>query len=212
LNLFVAQLRTEEDQAERSRVVSRIDAAVGAMNELFNALLDISKLDAGVLTPDVSEFPVEHLLKRIVSTFASAAREKGLQLRVVGIRPWVRSDFILLERILLNLVSNAVRYTARGGVVVGCRRRDGRLRIDVCDTGIGIPQDQQATFSGSSTASPAPTTVAPAASVWLAIVDRLCHLLDHQTNWLATWQGVGFPSRCPWLRVRPAALSISFRR
>ena len=111
LNLFVAQLRAESDPAERSRLVARIDAAVSAMNELFEALLDMSKLDAGILAPNLTEFPVEHLLKRMETTFAEAAREKGLRLRVVPSSAWVRSDFILLERILLNLVSNAVRYT-----------------------------------------------------------------------------------------------------
>ena len=64
------------------------------------------------------------------------------------VRAWIRSDFILLERILLNLVSNAVRYTERGGVVVGCRHRNGRLRIDVCDSGIGIPEDQRRNIFG----------------------------------------------------------------
>ena len=139
LGLFVAQLRTRLDAGERDQLLERIDAAVAAMNELFKALLDISKLDAGVLTPDVSEFPIEHLLKRIETTFAAAAREKGLRLRVVPSSAWVRSDFIMLERILLNLVSNAVRYTELGGVVVGCRRRSDEVRIDVCDSGIGIP-------------------------------------------------------------------------
>ena len=125
LNLFLDQRRSETDQVERSRLDAQIDAAVAAMNELFNSLLDISKLDAGVLAPSISEFPVDHLLKRIETTFAATAREKGLRLRVVSSRAWVRSDFILLERILLNLVSNAVRYTERGGVVVGCRHRNG---------------------------------------------------------------------------------------
>ncbi len=213
LNLFVAQLRTEEDQAERNRVVARIDAAVDAMNELFNALLDISKLDAGVLTPDFSEFPVEHLLERIVSTFASAAREKGLQLRVVGSRAWVRSDFILLERILLNLVSNAVRYTARGGVVVGCRRRDGRLRIDVCDSGIGIPQDQQGNIFGEFYRLAGPDRGRTGGlGLGLAIVDRLCHLLEHQIE-LSSRLGRGsrFSVSVPLAAVRrePATLSIS---
>jgi signal transduction histidine kinase len=109
LNLFVAQLRSLKDQAEQSRVFERIEAAVGAMNELFDALLDISKLDAGVLAPDISEFPVDHLLKRLEATFTPAARDKGLRLRVRPSDAWVCSDFILLERILLNLVSNAIR-------------------------------------------------------------------------------------------------------
>ena len=118
LNLFVAQLRDESNPAERSRLVSRIDAAVGAMNELFEALLDMSKLEAGVLEPNLTEFPIERLLERIETTFAESAREKGLRLRVVASGAWVRSDSILLESIMLNLVSNAVRYTPRGGVVV----------------------------------------------------------------------------------------------
>ena len=82
------------------------------MNELFNALLDVSKLDAGALKPDISEFPIERLLNRIKATFAGTAREKNLSLRVVPSTAWVRSDFILLERVLLNLTANAIRYTA----------------------------------------------------------------------------------------------------
>ena len=118
----MAQLRGRRIRAaERDRIVGRIDAAVAAMNELFNALLDISKLDAGVLIPNVTTFPAAQLLSRIETTFAESAREKGLSLRAVPACAWVRSDFILLERILLNLVSNALRYTTRGGVVVGCR-------------------------------------------------------------------------------------------
>ena len=148
LGLFVAQLRTRLDAPDRDHVIERIDAAIDAMNELFNALLDISKLDAGVLAPDLREFPVNHLLKRIESTFAAAAWEKGLHFRVVPCGSWVSSDVILLERSLLNLVSNAVRYTDQGGVVVGCRRRTGRVRIDVWDSGIGIPDDQQRNIFG----------------------------------------------------------------
>ena len=139
LGLFVAQLRTRLDAPERDRVVERIDAAIAAMNELFNALLDISKLDAGVLTPDLKEFPVQHLLDRIETTFASAAREKGLHLRVVPSSSWVRSDLILLERILLNLVSNAVRYTGEVASSLAAAGAWRVPRIDVWDSGIGIP-------------------------------------------------------------------------
>ena len=114
LNLFVAQLQTETKPAERSRLVSRIDAAVASMNELFEALLDMTKLEAGILQANPAEFAVQRLLDRIETTFAELADKKGLSLRVVPCSAWVRSDPILLERILLNLVSNAVRYTARG--------------------------------------------------------------------------------------------------
>ena len=180
LNLFLDQRRSETDQVERSRLDAQIDAAVAAMNELFNSLLDISKLDAGVLAPSISEFPVDHLLKRIETTFAATARENGLRLRVVSSRAWVRSDFILLERILLNLVSNAVRYTERGGVVVGCRHRNGRLRIDVCDSGIGIPEDQRRNIFGEFyQLDGGEKDRRGGLGLGLAIVDRLCGLLDH---------------------------------
>jgi GAF domain-containing protein/CheY-like chemotaxis protein len=182
LNLFVAQLQTESDPAERKRLIDRVDAAVSSMNELFGALLDMTKLDAGMLEPSFTEFPLQRLLDRIETTFADAAREKGLRLRVVPSRAWIRSDPILLERILLNLVSNAVRYTAHGKVVVGCRRAGGNLRIDVCDSGPGIPQDQQRRVFGEFYQFAAADTerrTGTGLGLGLAIVDRLGQLLGH---------------------------------
>jgi signal transduction histidine kinase/CheY-like chemotaxis protein len=179
LTLFVAQLRTESNPEERNRLVARINAAVSSMNELFEALLDMSKLDAGVLELNLSEFPIEPLLARMETTFAEAAREKGLRLGVVPNSAWVQSDFILLERILLNLVSNAVRYTTDGGVVVGCRRRRGQLRIDVCDSGAGIPEEQQRTIFGEFIQLAAKPDRGGGLGLGLSIVDRLGRLLDH---------------------------------
>jgi signal transduction histidine kinase/DNA-binding NarL/FixJ family response regulator len=177
LNWFVTQLRNETDPAEKTRLVEQIETATRAMNELFNALLDISRLDAGVLAPTISEFPVEQLLKRIATTFSAAAREKRLRLRIVSSDAWVRSDFILLERILLNLVSNAVRYSVKGGLVIGCRRRAGLVRIEVWDTGVGIAEDQhQNVFREFYRIG---TTEQLGLGLGLAIVDRLCRLLGH---------------------------------
>ena len=178
LGLFVAQLRSTTGANERTYVVDRVDAAVATMNELFNALLDISKLDAGVLSPKLSDFPVAQLLRRIETTFAEPAREKGLSLRVSLCDAWVRTDFILLERILLNLVSNAVRYTSHGGIVVGCRKRDGWLRIEVWDTGSGIPADQRQKIFGEFYRL-SETRQGAGLGLGLAIVDRLCGLLGH---------------------------------
>jgi signal transduction histidine kinase/CheY-like chemotaxis protein len=187
LGLFVAQLRARANAAERERLVDRIDAAVAAMNELFNALLDIAKLDAGVLAPDLTEFPIEHLLKRTESTFATAAREKGLRLRVLPSGAWVCSDFILLERILLNLVSNALRYASSGGVVIGCRRRAGLLRIEVCDSGPGIPEDQRQNIFAEFYQLVGPKRNRHGGlGLGLAIVERLCRLLDHPLELTST--------------------------
>jgi signal transduction histidine kinase len=180
LNLFVAQLRSEPDPAERTRLAARIEAAVDNMNGLFGALLDISKLDSGAMKPSLSDFAVGGILKRMESTFATAAREKGLRLRVVPSSLWVRSDPILLERILLNLVSNAVRYTEAGSVVVGCRRKGESLRIDVCDSGTGIAADQQRSiFNEFYQVIPKEKGGRDGLGLGLAIVERLGSLLDH---------------------------------
>jgi signal transduction histidine kinase/CheY-like chemotaxis protein len=174
LGLFVGQLRGHVESIEGRQLVERVDGAVVNMNELFTALLDISKLDAGVLVPDLTEFPVDRLLKRMEVTFAAIARAKGLSLRVVPSSAWVRSDIIL-------------RFVAHGGVVVGCRRRDGLLRIDVCDTGPGIPKDRQRDVFGEFYQLDGPRQDRHRGmGLGLAIVDRLCRLLGHRVELTST--------------------------
>jgi len=185
LGLFVAQLRGHMKSAEGGRLVERIDAAITAMNELFNALLDISKLDAGVLAINVTDFPVAHLLNRIESTFREAAHENGLSFQLVSSSAWVRSDPILLERIVLNLVSNAVRYTTSGSVVVGCRRRGDTVHIEVWDSGPGIPEDQRRNIFGEFYRL-AGGKAQGGLGLGLAIVDRLCTLLGHSVQLVST--------------------------
>jgi signal transduction histidine kinase/CheY-like chemotaxis protein len=191
LNLFAAQLRSEKDPAERDRLAVRIDTAVANMNELFNALLDISKLDAGALQANVLEFPISRVLNRMAATFTQVALDKGLHLRVVSSSVWVRSDPILLEQILLNLVSNAVRYTPAGGIVVGCRRAGDALRIDVCDSGVGIAPDQQRSIFSEFYQVATPEKHSKAGlGLGLAIVERLCAVLEHPIG-LASKLGKG---------------------
>ena len=191
LGLFVGRLQGRVKAAERSRIVEQIDASVAAMNELFNDLLDMSKLDSGVLAPNISEFPIAQLLERTESTFSAAARKKGLSLRIVRNSAWVRSDFILLERILMNLVSNAVSYTAHGKVVVGCRLRGRHLRIDVFDRGPGIPEDEHISIFREFYQIGGPQRERQGGmGLGLAIVDRLCRLLKHEID-LASALGKG---------------------
>jgi signal transduction histidine kinase/CheY-like chemotaxis protein len=205
LNLFAAQLRYEKDQAERDRLAVRIDTAVANMNELFNALLDISKLDAGATTVSISNLPVSRVLGRIAAIFTQAAGEKGLRLRTVPSAAWVRSDPILLEQILLNLVANAVRYTNAGGIVVGCRRVGKALRIDVCDSGIGIAADQQGSIFGEFYQVPGAERGGRAGlGLGLAIVERLCAVLDHPIG-LASTLGKGSRFSVTVPRVAPQA-------
>jgi signal transduction histidine kinase/ActR/RegA family two-component response regulator len=205
LGLFVGQLPGHMRSAEGGRLVEQMDAAVTSMNELFNALLDISKLDAGVLSTSVTEFPIPLVLRRIERTFAETARNKGLSFQVVSSSAWVRSDPILLERIVLNLVSNAVRHTSSGGVVVGCRRRGGTVHIEVWDSGPGIPEDQRRKIFGEFYRL-AGDNAPGGLGLGLAIVDRLCKLLGHRVD-LSSRVGKGsrFSVTVP-LAVQPQAV------
>ncbi|MBR0785134.1 MASE1 domain-containing protein [Bradyrhizobium iriomotense] len=187
LGLFVAQLRTPLKPEERTKTIERVDATRKEMDDMFNSLLDISRLDAGMLTPKLTEFPIARLLQKIETAFDQATREKGLRLRIQPSDAWVRSDAMLLERIMLNLVSNAVRYTLRGGILVGCRRRGELLRIEVWDTGPGIPEDQRQNIFGEFFQIPASDqSKSGGLGLGLAIVDRLCLLLNHQIDLAST--------------------------
>lgn len=183
LNLLVAQLRAESLPAERERLTGRIEHAVGSINGLFDGLLDISKLDAGVVAAKVSAIPLQSVLDRVDATFAQAARARGLRLHVRAHDAWVRSDPVLLQRVVDNLVANALRYTRHGGVVVGCRRRAGTVRLEVWDSGIGIPADQhQAIFGEFYQLAPTATLRGEGLGLGLAIVARLAGLLDHRID------------------------------
>ena len=205
LGLFVGQLRSRAASIDRERIVERIDTAVAEMNELFEALLDISKLDAGVLAPNLTEFPIARLLQRIEATFTETAHEKGLSLRVSPSSAWIRSDIILLERILLNLVSNAVRYTSDGGVIVGCRRRGDRLLIEVWDSGPGIPDNQrQKIFDEFYQLADPDKDRRGGMGLGLAIVDRLRRLLEHPLELTsAVGKGSRFTIVVPMVAARP---------
>ena len=126
------------------------------MEDIIAALLEISRLDAGAMTPDVAAFRIDDLLRPLELDFAPLAEDKGIALDFVRSSLTVRSDRRLLRRLMQNLVSNAIKYTRSGRVLVGCRRRGNHLRIDVYDTGIGIPPHQQRAvfheFTGSSRA------------------------------------------------------------
>jgi signal transduction histidine kinase/ActR/RegA family two-component response regulator len=147
LGLFIAQLRGRIVDPDTLALVGKVEAAVTALQELLDSLLDISRLDAGIVKPTVADFRLQPLLGRLESAFAPQAERKGLRLRAVPTNLAVRSDPVLLERVLLNLLSNAVRYTERGGIVIGCRRRGSQVRIEVWDSGIGVaPEHAEAIF------------------------------------------------------------------
>lgn len=142
LTLLVTALKERVWEKESKRLAEHIEASASAMESLLNALLDLSRLDAGVVEARPVCFPVERVLKSLERQFTPLAQEKGLQLKVRSSELWVFSDPALLERILANLLSNALRYTDQGRVLIGIRRIHKEwLRLEVWDTGRGIPQE-----------------------------------------------------------------------
>lgn len=181
LGLFVGELQATVNTQKQREMVMKVEESVNAMSGLLNSLLDISKLDAGVIIPQVRNFNIETSLRRIQQDYCSLAEGKSIQFRVVPCSMSVRSDPVLLERILVNLVSNALRYTPAGGrVLLGCRKRGNNLRIEVRDNGIGIPSDeQQSIFLEFVQLANKERDRSMGLGLGLAIVERLSKLLHH---------------------------------
>lgn len=142
LGLFTASLRDAERRPEDSRKFEQILSSVDALESLFDELLDVSRLDAGYVQPNIVHLDTARLFARLESAYGPVAAKNGLELRFRGNPPPLHCDPILLERVLGNLISNALRYTLKGGVLVGWRRRGNRLQLEVWDTGIGIPRSE----------------------------------------------------------------------
>ncbi len=138
LNLLHGMLQQHLKDEEARELFVRMDETLDSMGDTLNALLDINRLESGAIQPQLEDFPIGEILHRLKAQFADDAAQRGLRLRVVPSHLIVRSDPGLLEHMLRNLVSNAIRYTAQGKILLGCRRRGDSLRIEVCDTGVGI--------------------------------------------------------------------------
>ena len=178
--LFLGALEDEVAEGRPRELVGRVEAALDTVSELLDALLDISKLDAGAWTTAPVSFPVAPLLARIADEYGPQAEACGLALRVVQSSAVVHTDRALLARVLRNLVSNAIRYTEAGRVVIGCRRSPGdRVSIEVWDTGIGIPDAKRARiFEEFHQLGPPPRRGDKGVGLGLAIVDRIARLLS----------------------------------
>ena len=205
MGLFAAALTEKVRDPEVLHVVNSINASVDALEGLFNELLDISKIDSGVLKANPTHFELASMLDRLRMDFEPEAFERGLRLRIVPTTAYLFSDPVLVERILRNLVSNALRYTKSGGVLVGVRRRGKEVSLEVWDTGIGIPPEQQdRVFEEFYQLANPERNSKKGLGLGLSIVKRLVNLLGARVD-LRSLPGRGsvFKVRLP-LGVRPS--------
>ncbi len=180
--LYVTSLIERQGGREDGRLVDNIDASLEAVEEIFGALLDISRLDSGAMRPEFVSFRTGELLRQIEVEFAPLAGAKGLTLTFVPCSQVVRSDRRLLRRLLQNLVSNAIKYTPSGRVLVGCRRQGEELRIDVYDTGVGIPQSKQRDIFLEFHRLDQGARIARGLGLGLSIVERIARVLGHEVE------------------------------
>ncbi|WP_041646201.1 response regulator [Aromatoleum aromaticum] len=181
LGLFIAELSQHTHAPASRRLVERIAASAEAMENLLDSLLDISKLDAGVLEPHISVFPLQPILDRIAAEQRPRLGTQDLLLRTRPTPLWVESDPVLFERIIGNLVSNAVRYTRKGHILVACRRRGERVRIEVRDNGVGIAAEaHEIIFQEFIQLDNPARSRDKGLGLGLAIVRRLTDLLGHR--------------------------------
>jgi two-component system, sensor histidine kinase len=183
LFLLVDVLRNAVEGEPAARTVEAAWEATKALRGLLDSLLDIARLDAGLVSPQVMPIPLQPLLERLAGEAQPEAARKGLRLRTVPTRAAVSSDAVLLERILRNLVENALRYTDRGGILLGCRRRGEHLRIEVVDTGRGIPAEKiDEVFKEFVQLENDERDRRKGIGLGLAIVRRLAALLGHRVD------------------------------
>ena len=177
------------------------------MEEIFGALLDISRLDTGVLRPDLTSFHIDDLMRQIAVEFTPLAVSKRLKLTFMPCAAVVRSDRRLLRRLIQNLVSNAIKYTPQGRVLVGCRRRGDTLRIDVYDTGLGIPAGKQRDIFVEFHRLDQGARIARGLGLGLSIVERVARVLGATVELDSTpGRGSHFAVSVPLSRAAPVAL------
>lgn len=184
LGLYIAELQRKTTGDEQQHLVNQVERAVESLSTLLNALLDISKLDAGAIVPQIRSCDIKFMLNQVAADYQMLANIRNIRLVVHACPLHISSDPMLLERILMNLVSNALRYTLQNGcVMIACRRRNGRLRIEVRDNGIGITAHDQANiFREFFQIAQPQLDSSKGLGLGLAIVDRLVKLLGHKID------------------------------
>ena len=206
LRLYLDTLERRIDDRLDRRILGGALSALSAGEELLRNYLDVSVLEAGIVQPEMADVAVGGLLAELAAECGTMAEAKGLDMRVVPCGAVIRSDAALLGRLLRNLLSNAVRYTASGRVLLGCRRRGGFLRIEVWDTGIGIPPEQlDAVFEDFYQVDNPERDRTKGFGLGLSVVNRAARLLGHPVE-VSSRPGRGsvFTVTVPLVEHRPS--------
>ena len=177
--LFLASISDEAMPPTAQSTLEKAQNALKSVEEILGALLDISKLESGPTAVDVGPVRLDQILAQLRDEFAPLAAGKGLRLNILPCRVTVQSDATYLRRILQNLIGNAIRYTAKGRVLVGTRRLPGAVRIEVLDTGPGIPEAERQNIFREFHRLNARASASEGMGLGLAIVERACALLGH---------------------------------
>ncbi|WP_334597676.1 hybrid sensor histidine kinase/response regulator NahK/ErcS' [Pseudomonas alvandae] len=189
--LFTSALLERREPVANAQLVRNVSNSLQDVENLLGTLVDISKLDAGVIKADVAPFALCELLDNLAAEYRQVARSEGLELRFIPCSVLVRSDIQLLARILRNLLSNALRYTPNGRVLLGCRRHGNRVSIEVWDSGIGIAQDRlEEIFQEFKRGDVQRPDQDRGLGLGLAIVEKIAGILGHRIQ-VRSWPGKG---------------------
>ncbi|MDH4125358.1 MAG: PAS domain S-box protein [Gammaproteobacteria bacterium] len=209
LSLLNGALRRTVKDARALEMIASQENSLTAMTNLLNSLLDISRLDAGAITPELEEFPMQRMIDRLSAEFARQAQQKGLKFSAQSCKAIVRSDPNLLSEIIQNLVSNAIRYTKKGAVTLRCIETDGCCSVQVEDTGVGIEKDQLEAIFKEFHQVKTPGSNKEGFGLGLAIVRRLADLLRHRIEVQSTpGSGSCFSVALPVIQSHVARVSV----
>jgi signal transduction histidine kinase/CheY-like chemotaxis protein len=206
ISLYVESLKPQMQGRAAEDTLNKIERSILGTVELFNAILDVTKLDAGVVQPNLAPVRIRKFFLHLADEFAAEADRRGVSLRVHASDVWIESDAILLERIVRNLLSNALLHTTHGGVLLSARPYQGRVRLQIWDTGCGIAAEHQPRiFEEFYQAETQPPQTHHGLGLGLAIVRRLARLLGYPLQLHSrSGQGTVFSLDVPVLANGPA--------
>ncbi|MEN3141058.1 PAS domain-containing hybrid sensor histidine kinase/response regulator [Ochrobactrum sp. WV_118_8] len=209
--LYSTALAEKLGRSETSEFARNIDSSLEAVEAILGMVLDISRLDTGSLKPDLSVFHLDKLMSQIATDFTPLAAAKGLKLRVVPSSIVVKTDRNMLRRLIQNLVSNSIKYSRKGGILLGVRRRGSFVELQVFDTGIGIPSQKLKLVFREFTRLDEGMREAEGLGLGLSIVDRIARLLPLSLTSTPD-KGTMFTLRIPVSQEKVPADDVKSRR